>query len=315
MKLKDRFKSSRFFQGEKLKAESVTLTHRRIYILPTQRGLGFVILTGLLLLIAFIYNNNLVYMLAFLLFGIFFITILHSFKSLNALTLNINKPQPVFLGKAAEFILTVKNQTVDFRHQLHFSGKNCQTCTENVNSFEQKDILLLSPTQKRGWHFLETLTVSCEFPLGLFRVWSPLHFDVKTLVYPNPLESEIQLAEQLEAGVQQNITKQKMGDDEFFSLKPYQAGDSIKQIHWKSYAKGMGLFNKQYSSESVADIWLDYDKTTAHTIEGRLSQLCFWVIESEKLGANYGFKLLDFILQPNHGKRHFTQCLDALALF
>ena len=88
LKLTERFKLSRFTSGEKSRVKQFTLGHRRIFILPTQRGLGFVVLITLLLLIAFIYNNNLAYLLAFLLASIFFITILHSFKSLAGLVEN-----------------------------------------------------------------------------------------------------------------------------------------------------------------------------------------------------------------------------------
>jgi len=49
----------------------LTLDQRRIFILPSKRGLGFALLILVLMLIAFVYNNNLAYMLAFLLASIF----------------------------------------------------------------------------------------------------------------------------------------------------------------------------------------------------------------------------------------------------
>ena len=82
-------------RAEKPKGKSIRLSHRRIYILPTLQGLGFVALIVLLLLIAFVYNNNLAYLLAFLLASIFFITILHSFKSIAGLILTQGHSQPV----------------------------------------------------------------------------------------------------------------------------------------------------------------------------------------------------------------------------
>ena len=71
-----KFKNHRLFVGERANDAPIALTHRRIFILPSSRGLGFGVLVILLLLIAFVYGNNLVYLLAFLLSGVLLVTIL-----------------------------------------------------------------------------------------------------------------------------------------------------------------------------------------------------------------------------------------------
>jgi len=316
MKFIDTFKA-RLFLTNQLTNQPITLTHRRIFILPTLRGLAFVGLIALLLLIAFIYNNNLVYMLAFLLFGVFFITILHSFKSINGLILRQGKVNAVFAGETAQFNLYVENQQEIPRYGLKFSGNNLITQQVDVEANTTKKITLLSKSKQRGWHALEKVTLACEFPLGLFRVWSLLHFDLKTLVYPTPANVEMPFPENTGSDTQTGFTKPITGNDDFYGLASYQAGDSIKQIHWKAYAKGLGLFSKKYTGNvSVSEeIWLDYDQTHAQNSEARLSQLCRWVIDAKKLELSYGFKLADFSLQPNNGEAHARKCLEALALF
>ena len=72
LSIKQRFKLSRFFKGEAPVSGPLELTQRRVFIVPTRRGFGMVLTIILLLLIAFVYNNNLVYMLGFLLASIFF---------------------------------------------------------------------------------------------------------------------------------------------------------------------------------------------------------------------------------------------------
>jgi len=42
LNLKERFKISRFIAGEKVTDNTIKLSHRRIFILPTLRDLGFV---------------------------------------------------------------------------------------------------------------------------------------------------------------------------------------------------------------------------------------------------------------------------------
>jgi len=312
--IKDRFRLSRFIKGEKTAAKSITLNHRRIFILPTTRGLGFVVLIALLLLIAFVYNNNLAYLLAFLLASIFFITILHTFKSLSGLVLTQGQCQAVFAGEAAGFEITVENSGKSERFNLQASLDKLFNFT--LAAQEKKRITLYSVTDRRGWHDISTVTLSSTYPLGFFRAWSPLHFAAKILVYPKPVSVERPFpeADGMQAQTLQNTTAKK-GSDDFYGLKEYQAGDSIKHIHWKAYAKGQGLLSKQYAGGNLSELWLNYDQTPGHNVEERLSQLCRWLIDAEKMGLSFGFTIPGLKLKPNHGRKHYEKCLEALALF
>ena len=289
----------------------LVLNQRRIFILPTKRGLGFSLLILLLALIAFVYNNNLTYMLAFLLGSVFFITILHTYKSLAGLTVQEGLATAVFVGEAAGFDVIIDNPTSIERQHLRLKIKTDSHFTLQAHS--KGHITLYDLTQKRGWHQAGTVTVSSTYPLGLFRAWSPIRFSVKALVYPKPASQEIPFPE---TGASQNQQGRfKKGGDEFYGLQSYQAGDPIRHLHWKAYAKGLGLFSKQYGSESSAEIWLDYAQTPGQSLEERLSYLCRWVIDAEQAGLNYGFVLPDLRLEPDYGTAHYRKCLEALALF
>jgi uncharacterized protein (DUF58 family) len=312
LKLIERFRLSRFVSGEKAVDIPVALNHRRIFILPTQRGLGFVLLITLLLLIAFVYNNNLAYMLAFLLASVFFVTILHSYKALAGLVVQKGRSKAVFAGEAASFDIHINNPTDIQRHQLQVTLHDSQSLTIQAQAAAQ--ITLYSITKKRGWHTAGTVTLSSTYPLGLFRAWSPIRFDLKALVYPKPAHLEMPFPQTSSTTAKQGFS-QKGGDD-FYGLQEYQSGDSIKHIHWKAFAKGLGVFSKQYGGEhSLEEIRLDYEQTPGHNVEERLSQLCRWVIDAEQAGISYGFALPGLKLSPDNGLAHYQKCLEALALF
>ncbi len=314
MKVKERFKLSRFISGEKAGVNSITLTHRRIFILPTLRGMGFVALIILLLLIAFVYNNNLAYLLAFLLASVFFITILHSFKSLAGLVLTQSHSQPVFAGEAVGFEIIVANPGNVKRFNLHAKLESDYEFT--LKAQETKRVLLYSASHKRGWHEMGAMTLSSTYPLGFFRAWSPLQFPAKALVYPKPNAAELPFPE---AEGRQTDTlpnqRRKKGSDDFYGLKEYQHGDPVRHIHWKAFAKGQGLFSKQYAGDNQSELWLNYNQTPGYNVEDRLSQLCRWVIDAEKTGLKYGFTVAGVKLDPNHGLLHYQKCLKVLALF
>lgn len=270
------------------------------------------ILIALLLLIAFVYNNNLAYLLAFLLASIFFITILHSYRSLSGLVLRPGQSSPVFAGQAASFIIHIDNPTNKDRLQLKFSRLQ-STETLSLPAHRQTQATLYSIAPKRGWHEVGTITLSSTYPLGLFRAWSPLRFNLKVLVYPKPASIEIPFPESPASQPEQGTAYK--GSDDFFGLQTYQPGDAIKHIHWKSYAKGLGIFSKQYSGEKSAQVWLDYIHTSGNNVEERLSQCCRWVIDAEQAGISYGFSLPGLKLPPSNGPSHYQTCLEALALF
>jgi uncharacterized protein (DUF58 family) len=312
MTLQERLGLDRFLLGERtVDGEPLVLNQRRIFILPTLRGLGFALLIIILMLIAFVYNNNLAYMLAFLLGSVFFITILHTYKSLAGLTVQPGQTTPVFAGDSMAFKVIINNPTAVERQHVQLSLKT--TNSFHLNAHSNTHINLPEDTHTRGWHSIGSVTVSSRYPLGLFRAWSPIRFNAKVLVYPKPISQHVPFPETVASQGLQGAFKK--GGDEFYGLQAYQAGDPIKQVYWKAYAKGLGLFSKQYGNENSAEIWLDFNHAPGHSLEERLSYLCRWVIDAEHAGLRYGFVLPNFRLEPNNGLAHYQQCLQALAVF
>ena len=79
------------------------LTHKNLYILPTKRGGFFFGITFVLWLIGTNYQNNLVLALAFLMFSIFVVSIIHTFDNLVHLTFRYKSVDDVFAGSDAHF--------------------------------------------------------------------------------------------------------------------------------------------------------------------------------------------------------------------
>lgn len=297
--------------GENPSDDTITLTHRRIFILPSKRGWGLLLLIVILLLIAFVYNNNLAYFLTFLLASVFFITILHTFKSLAGLVVQSGQTQAVFAGEAAGFDFHIQNPTASERS--HCQIKLSKPQSFSLKAYSKTSQTLYSLTQKRGWHSVGTVTVFSTYPLGIFYAWSPLRFDMKTLVYPKPSTLELPFPDAPSAESVQGLSHK--GVDDFYGLQEYQAGDSIRHIHWKAFAKGQGLYSKQYSgARNSTEVWLHYEDAVGHDTEERLSQLCRWVIDAERADMRYGLVLPTIKLAPDRGSAHYRQCLEALAL-
>lgn len=280
--------------------------------MPTRQGLTYVAVLVVVLLIAFVYNNNLAYLLGFLMASIFFVSILHSFKSIVGLVVRTGNTIPVFAGEPAGFQFVLHNPSerarpcIDLQLLLH-------TQTTSVAPAETVAVMLFQDAKQRGWLGCDTLTLSSRYPLGLFRTWSPLRFNARVLVYPRPAPPGLKWPD---SGTnQQGEGQHRLGGDEFYGLKKYLQGDSIRQIHWKTFAKGRGLQIKQYAETASSELWLDLETTLGTGVENKLSQLCRWVIEADKAGLCYGLSLPGVRLSPDKGRVHYLACLQALALF
>ena len=309
--LRQRFRFSRFFRGESPVAGPITLSQRRIFILPTLRGLGFALLIVLLLLIAFVYNNNLAYLLGFLLASIFFITILHSFKALNGLIVQAGFNQPVFAGDTAVFHFYVRNPSFLGRHALEITLQESRMF--DLDAQQSASLALPVATLRRGWLDCGTVTLASHYPLGMFRAWSPLRFNSKVLVYPQPVTRGRPFPECV--GEDARMGRSLKRGDEFYGLKTYQAGDSIRQIHWKSFAKGQEVQSKHYAAAVSQELWLDYAEVPGSDVEERIGQLCRWIIDAEQGGVRYGLRIPGYSIAPSQGVTHYHVCLQTLAQF
>ena len=105
------------------------------------------------------------------------------------------------------------------------------------------------------------------------------------------------------------------GDDDFAGFRTYRPGDSLRQVHWKGFARGQSLQSKQYTAYADRSAWLDWDMFPGEGTEQRLSHLCYWALEFESRNEEYGLRLPGVYLEPGSGERHRDQVLKELALY
>jgi uncharacterized protein (DUF58 family) len=310
---RERFNIHRFTRGEKASAEPIILSHRRIFILPTKAGFLCGITLAIMLLASIIYNNNPGFILTFLLGSVCLVSILHNFRSLTGLCVSLGRSAPVFAGETAHCLVRIENPSNSDRLNLEGSLKGQPRVTDSVPAQSLTTLRLPLKTTRRGWLNPGTVTLSSRYPLGLFKAWSPLNFSHSILVYPKPAKQRMGLqACQASPGEAQSRLQES---EDFSGLEDYHAGDSLRKIHWKAYAKGHGLMVKQYLGGKIADLWFDLDQTPGESLEERISQLCRCILDAERSGLSYGLKLPGHIIKPGRGETHQDACLKALALY
>ena len=315
--LKEKFRTWLF--RPKIERGTVTLTQRRIFIVPTKQGFTLCFVLVLMLLGDINYNLSLGYVLTFLLTMMAVMSMLHAFRNLAHLEIRAGRAEPVFRGEAAQFILHFDNRSRLSRYQLCLvkTGATIWSASSPPLQFDapalrDTEVTLPLPATRRGWLQAGRLTLYTEYPLGLFYCWSYLHFDTRCLVYPKPMSGA-----PLPFGNSPDGTGKRSvaGDEDFAGLRKYVAGDALPRIDWKAYARERGLQVKQFSTPLGEELCLDFSDTPDRNEEEKLERMTRWVLDAEVQGLRYGLRLPDGELPSNNGAAHRDECLRRIALY
>lgn len=296
-------------------AKSQTLTQNRIFLLPTRAGTVWLMLLALMLVMAINYENNLIYALTFLLLGVFLATVFHTYANLAGVEVRVLPSEPCFAGGQACFELELRRHSTRTFEQLVLRLEQSTQEQQVDLSQERQTLHLYCPAARRGWLQPGGLKLETTYPLGLFRAWSWLNLDMRTLVYPEPLETPLPSAWHAVSGQGRDRISAHRGDDDFAGLERFQPGMSPRQVDWKSYARGRGLHAKHFAGHQDPDLWLDLESLGGEALERRLSRLTAWVQQLAARDVRFGLRLGSFVLAPDGGESQRTRALAALALY
>ena len=173
-------------------AQSYQLTRRHIYILPTRAGWMLAACLLTMLLGAINYNNSLAYALTFLLGSVAMVSILHTYRNQDGLSLRVAPAAPVHVEQLATFNFTIENPRPEPRvglmvRYLDASGDDVphpNIVRVGVPANDRVTIALARVATKRGQMQLGRVIVSNRYPFGIFRAWSVWDTSSRVLVYP-----------------------------------------------------------------------------------------------------------------------------------
>ena len=301
-------------QGRDL--DPVDLRRNRIYILPTRLGVAYAAMLFAMLLGGMNYNNNLGLALTFLLVGLGLVAMHHCHGTLAGLRLRLLAADPGFVGDRVRFRWLLDNPStmsrpaIEVRLERVGGGRGVPVEVPGLATATAEVAVV---ARARGRVPLERFVVSTAHPLGFFRAWAVIHPQHSTIAWPRP--SERTLAPPLTATDTGGAQASTVGDEDFAGLRPFLAGDSLRRVAWKAYARGQGLHTKQYAGTDVVSHVFDWDSLAGLGTEERLAQLCRWVLDAHERGEAFGLRLPGTTIEVNLGTSHRERCLNALALY
>jgi uncharacterized protein (DUF58 family) len=307
----------RFFRWVDKRAplsQSVTLTRKNLYIFPTPIGLSFLGLSLLLWLVGTSYQNNLVLALSYLLISLLVVAIFHTYANLMGVQVKVLGAKPAFVGENVHFILQVQTERTKGSDNLTIRWWHGEDACFDFVGKKSTQIQVAVYAGKRGELHPGKLLIESRFPLGIIRCWTWLNLKASALVFPKPLKFPFPVTATV-SGNDGEHGKQIAGGDDFYGLKEYRAGEPIKHIAWKHYAREQGLYSKEYGTARNSDTYLQWAHFSHLPAEQRLSALCYWALEFDRQGIAYGLHLPGKEFPPALGYEHRMGVLAALARF
>ena len=289
------------------------LRHRRIYILPTRRGVALIATLAIMLLTSMNYSLALGHAFTFLVAGLVAAALLQTYRNLAGIAVAPLAAGEAFAGTRIAFTLSLANPGAA-RHAISVTARTGQPVGVDLPaaSTRQVQVTLLAP--RRGHIELGRVTLSTDFPLGLWRGWAYVHFPLSGIVYPAPEAPAARLPPGLDGSDFRRSAR--ASDAELAGLRDYHPGDPLNRIAWKAVARGAGWYTKQFEGTGGAGtLEFDWSELSGLDTEARLARLAAWILAAEREARAFSLRLPGTELPAGSGAGHRRAALTALALY
>ncbi|HMN76405.1 MAG TPA: DUF58 domain-containing protein [Burkholderiaceae bacterium] len=309
-----------WWQARTPRSDTLLLTQRNVYILPTRAGLLFCLTLVVLLLASINYQLNLGYLLTFVLAGAGIASMHQTHATLRGLTLHLQPVPAAHAGDAAPLsvVLTTPG-AARFGIGLRLQSASASTLTWiDVPAGGQATARLSFVPPRRGLHEVPALVAETRFPLGLFRAWAYWRPAAQVLAYPQAEAPPPGLPATSATPGGPAVARAGQGA-EFDGIRAYRRGDARKLVVWKKAARalegGGELVSREAGGTAHLQLWLAWEQCGDAAGEARLSRLAAWVLAAHRAGVDFGLRLPDLEIAPAQGDVHRRACLEALALW
>ena len=294
--------------------DRIVLRHSRIYILPTARGAALVATLATMLLTAMNYALSLGFALTFLAGGMVAAALLATFRNLAGLAVSPLGVGEAFVGGDLEFTLSLASGSRQ-RIGIMVAGRQGLPNSVDLPPSATRPIAISIPAPKRGHLGLGRISLSSDFPLGIWRAWAYVHFPLTGTVFPAPEAG----APPLPLGHHGSYVgrSSRLADTELSGLRDYERGDAQNRIAWKAVARGAGWYSKQFEGTGGGGMlelhWVELP--VGIDTETGLSRFTAWILSAERAALPFSLHIPGTVLRTGQGAGHRRAALTALAVF
>jgi len=302
----------------------------------TRGGALFCLGTAFLGLAAVDSDLNLLLLLFGLFLGAGFLNALWGWRSLRALSVERVCPDLCVAGQAVELRYSVTNHRVwnsvrgielsELRPADAAIGP-AEAYIERLEPGAAHTVSAPSAALRRGRVELKAVRLSIGFPFGIFRKHLTISQPGEVIVFPalGRLRAEVRPARSFETadggGARPSRTR---GDEEFYGIREYRAGDNPRRIHWRRSAQMRQLMIREMARSRDPIIWCVVDTLTERrsvaqeaALESAVSAAATWLCHALERGTKVGLICGGepfVVIPPGAGRPRRVRLLRELAI-
>lgn len=293
-----------------------TCEQSRVYILPTRYGIAYLVFLFFLFVLANAFEGDIGFALVFFLASFYLVGLVHTHYNLAGLEVSEVKAAGGFAHEPIAVEIRLKNPSRWRRGGLIVAvpGEAVSVDRTEISERSEGKILVTFQAAKRGRHELPRFKIFSVHPVGLFRAWLWVSPAGTYAAYPAPAGSKAWSEAGLNFGDGAAGAKKKRGGEDFHGLRVYQAGDSLKHVHWRAHAKGYPVMTKVFAGEAGGEVAFTWDDVAHLTdIEAKLSQLSLWIIIAKDKRLTFTLKIPGTVIAAAPAAENYHRALEALA--
>lgn len=230
----------------------------------------FLLATGVIGLVGMDTDANLLIVLFGLCVGAVLVSGLSAWISLSGLEITRAAPDSVVAEQPFELRYQVHNrQRWLAAHALHLvdlvdargGGATPECFIPVIRAGESISVSVPVRFDRRGRVALDALVVATRFPFGLFTRYATVSLPQSLFVFPRlgAVRERRWLASRHAEITGDTGVLARRGDDEFYGLREYRAGDSPRRIHWRRSARAGTLVVREMAAAGTMRLWIVID--------------------------------------------------------
>lgn len=232
---------------------------------------------------AYMHDFNLVYITLFFVFSLAFSAALIGVMNLGSLESHFIRSGRFFAHREGTISLHIYNNSNSTSWSIFLRHEAVSVPLSKLKGESSTTLQLLFTPEKRGKFTYENSYLESKYPLSTVHLTRDIPSSYTDIAYPEPK------GKPLRAFLNEEQTR--YGEEkEFDGLREYDGSQRLSQIHWASVAKGV-MAVKVFTKETQMPNLTFTFQTLDGNEEARLSQLCLWVLECEKLHLTFSIQM------------------------
>lgn len=284
---------------------------------PTFAGWWYLVILAGVTIGALNTGNNLVYVVLAALLGLLVVNNLLAEWNLRGLEVARRLPGELFAQRPATGHLVLTNPrrwggalAVEVEER---DGGRASARFEEVPAHGTREVQATWRFPRRGPARFSLVRVGSTYPFGLLRRYRDLPLPGEVLVYPAPEREPPPLAA-VGDGPGLAIRGGTDATGEFLGLRPYQAGDPVRRIHWPLSARAGEPLVVVRAGEAGSEVMIEVDARRAGDARERaIGRACGRILWHSARGDAVGLSTGDATIPPASGTAHRRRLLTVLA--